>query len=253
MRAPDSGGPLSRTGLAVRSRMPIGFGLALVLLVGLGIVTQASITDLVAANAAVARSLHAIERLQALEAGVRELEASRARGVVTGRAPAPGTRLRRPSRKSSAWIVTSQLLDSPRQRGRLRQVGVLTNEVSVFLRARVRPAAGEAAGGRRAGSGPQNGLVSDRLVAAIDEIEREERGPGRARGRGGDRARTAASQVLVASVLGFVTILTAGLMVRRDVLERRKATQRLEVRTRPWQRPSRRRSGAATRSPASHA
>ena len=68
------------------------------------------------------------------------------------------------------------------------------------------------------------------LIAAVSEIERAERQalrerpgdsrpPARAR-----RSRTCSS----ASVLGFITILIAGLMVRRDVLERRKVTHRLE-------------------------
>ena len=81
----------------------------------------------------------------------------------------------------------------------------------------------------RASRAWRNGLVSDRLVAAIAAIEREERQSlGQRQAVAATRARTAESHVLVAGVLAFITILIAGLMVRRDVLERRKATSGCE-------------------------
>ena len=74
----------------------LGFGLALLVLVALGTVTQASIADLVAANASATRSVEALERLQALKGSVREFEASRAR---------------RPEFPASLWSAT---LHTPR-------------------------------------------------------------------------------------------------------------------------------------------
>src|SRR3954463_4733006 len=70
---------------AVTGRMPLGFGLALVVLVALGAITQASIADLVTGAASVTRSVQALERLHALKATVRELEASELAILLTGR------------------------------------------------------------------------------------------------------------------------------------------------------------------------
>jgi diguanylate cyclase (GGDEF)-like protein len=208
--------------------MPLGFGLALLVLVGLGAVTQASIEDLVTAGAAVTRSLQALERLQAMKAVAREMEASELSVVLTGQ--------RRPQESYAAAYAEilpiigelRELLDSPQQRERLQQVGILTREVTHRFRTEL----GVTPESRPGAPGPlqdREALISDRLVEAIVAIEREERQVfGERQAMSASRARTAQSHVLVAAVLAFVTILIAGLMVRRDVLERRNVTDRLE-------------------------
>ena len=206
----------------------MGFGLALIVLVALGVVTLASITDLVSANAAVTRSVEALERLQALKAVVRELEASELAILLTGR-----EQYRDAYGGAQGDIVRlhgdlERLLDSPPQRERLQRLAMVTSDVSAFFRSAL--AAG-ATGGAAALPAAQwrGGLVSDPLIEAVTGIERAERQVLREReATSAARARRAQSHVLVGSVLGFITILIARLMVRRDVLERRKVTQRLE-------------------------
>jgi len=211
--------------------MPLGFALALVVLVALGAVTQASIADLVAAATSVTRSVQALERLHALKAVVRELEASELAILLTGRpqykesydtSEAEMTRLHRD---------LQDLLDSPRQRDQLQQLTGMTGEVSTFFRNALAPRPdGSRGNAPSAAARWRDGLVSDRLIDAVTAIEHEERQTlGERQSRLASGAAKAQSQVLVASVLAFITILIAGLMVRRDVLERREVTERLEA------------------------
>jgi diguanylate cyclase (GGDEF)-like protein len=207
--------------------MPTGFALALIVLVALGVVTLSSINDLVSANASVVRSLEALERLAALKAAVRALEATELAVLLTGREEYRGA-----YEAAQGDIVRlhgdlDSLLDAPPQRERLHQLSIVTSNVSAFFRSAL---AGGAAGGPAPPAGAwRSGLVSDPLIAAVAAIERAEQLALRGReATSAARARRAQSHVLVASVLGFITILIAGLMVRRDVLERRKVTQRLE-------------------------
>ena len=205
----------------------MGFGLALIVLVALGVVTLGSINDLVAANASVGRSLEALERLQALKAIVRQLEATELAILLTGREQNRGA-----YEAAQADIVRlhgdlDRLLDAPPQRERLHQLSIVTSDVSVFLRNAL--TSGTAGGTAPPAAEWRSGLVTDRLIAAVSGIERAERQALRERETtAAERARRAQSHVLVGSVLGFITILIAGLMVRRDVLERRKVTHRLE-------------------------
>jgi diguanylate cyclase (GGDEF)-like protein len=208
-------------------RMPLGFGLALIVLVAVGLVTLASITDLLSANASVGRSLEALERLQALKAVVRELEASELALLFSGREQHGGA-----YEAAQAGIVRlhgdlDRLLDAPPQRERLHQLARLTSDVSAVFRGTL------AARGRGGTALPaaqwHSGLVSDPLIAAVGGIEAAERQALRERrATAAARARRAQSHVLVGSVLGFITIFIAGLMVRRDVLERREVNRRLE-------------------------
>ena len=103
----------------------LGFGLALLVLVVLGTVTQASIADLVAANASATRSVEALERLQALKGSVREFEASELATRV------PGQPLERDS-PHVAYLETirlrrelNELLDSGPQRQRLYELAAV--------------------------------------------------------------------------------------------------------------------------------
>ncbi len=205
----------------------MGFGLALVVLVALGVITLASITDLVSANASMTRSVEALERLQALKAVVRELEASELAILLTGRAQYRGSYEAAQGDILRLHGDLDGLLDAPPQRERLQQLGLLTSDVSAFFRNAL--AAGAAGGTAPSPAGWRGGLVSDPVIAAVSEIERAERQALREhQATAAARLRQAQSHVLVASVLGFITILIAGLMVRRDVVERRKVTHRLE-------------------------
>jgi diguanylate cyclase (GGDEF)-like protein len=212
---------------AVTPRVPMGFGPALIVLVALGGVTLASINDLVSANAAVTRSLEALERLQALKAVVRQLEASELAILLTGREQDSNVYDAAEGDIVRLHGDLDRLLDAPQQRERLQQLSIVSSDVSASFRSAL--AAG-AAGGTAPPAGQwRSGLVTDALIAAVTAIERAERQELRQReATSSARARKAQSHVLVASVLGFVTILIAGLMVRRDVLERRKVTHRLE-------------------------
>jgi diguanylate cyclase (GGDEF)-like protein len=227
-RVIPTGGPLLTNGGARRNpRVPMVFGLALIVLVALGAVTLASITDLVSANASVTRSVEALERLQALKAAVRELEASELAILLTGR-----PQYRASYEAAQDDIVRlhgdlDRLLDSPPQRERLQQLAVLTSDVSAFFRNAL--AAGAAGGTVPPAAGWHSGLVSDPLIAAVTAIQQGERQVLREhRATSAARFSQAQSHVLVVSVLGFITILIAGLMVRRDVIERRNVTYRLE-------------------------
>jgi diguanylate cyclase (GGDEF)-like protein len=222
------GGPLPGTGGSrPHPRMPMGFGPALIVLVALGGVTLASINDLVSANAAVTRSLEALERLQALKAVVRQLEASQLAILLTGREQYSNVYDAAEGDIVRLHGDLDRLVDAPQQRERLQQLSIVTSDLSAAFRSALASrAAGETA--RPAGEW-RSGLVSDALIAAVTAIERAERQELRQReATSAARARRAQSHVLVASVLGFITILIAGLMVRRDVLERRKVTHRLE-------------------------
>src|SRR5829696_8032484 len=160
----------------VRARMPLGFALALVVLVALGAVTQASIADLVAAATSVTRSVQALERLHALKAVVRELEASELAILLTGRpqykesydtSEAEMTRLHRD---------LQDLLDSPRQRDQLQQLTGMTGEVSTFFRNALAPHPdGSRGDAPSAAARWRDGLVNDRLIDAVTAIEHEER------------------------------------------------------------------------------
>ena len=200
---------------------------ALIVLVALGGVTLASINDLVSANAAVTRSLEALERLQALKAVVRQLEASELAILLTGREQDSNVYDAAEGDIVRLHGDLDRLLDAPQQRERLQQLSIVSSDVSASFRSAL--AAG-AAGGTAPPAGQwRSGLVTDALIAAVTVIERAERQELRQReATSSARARKAQSHVLVASVLGFITILIAGLMVRRDVLERRKVTHRLE-------------------------
>ena len=212
------------------ARMPLGFGLALVVLVTLGAVTQASIADLVAANAAVTRSLEALEGLQALKVAAREMEASGLAVALTGQGRPPETLAATLAQVARVDRALGERLESPRQRERLQQVGMLTREVSALFRSALATGAEGAPGAAaaRLAAWP-NGLATDRLVGAIAAIEREERQIlARRQAESTARARTTQSHVLAASVVAFTTILIAALMVRRDVIERRNATVRLQ-------------------------
>jgi diguanylate cyclase (GGDEF)-like protein len=222
------GGPLPGTGGSrPHPRMPMGFGPALIVLVALGGVTLASINDLVSANAAVTRSLEALERLQALKAVVRQLEASELAILLTAREQDSNVYDAAEGDIVRLHGDLDRLLDAPQQRERLQQLSIVTSDVSASFRSAL---AARAAGGIAPPAGEwRSGLASDALIAAVTAIERAERQELRQReATSAARARRAQSHVLVASVLGFITILIAGLMVRRDVLERRKVTHRLE-------------------------
>ena len=102
-------GVLPARGLTVHGpvRLPkvhaaLGFWLALLVLVALGTVTQASIADLVAANASATRSVEALERLQALKGSLREFEASE---------------LATPSSPASLWSATLHTSPTSRRSG----------------------------------------------------------------------------------------------------------------------------------------
>ena len=138
----------------------------------------------------------------------------------------------------------NELLDSGPQRQRLQQLAAVIDGATAPFRQLfgATPANRTAA----AAETPPAGAIGRGLrtaVEAIAVIEREEREVlGDRQALSASRARTAQVHVLLASVLGFITILIAGLMVRRDVLERRKATNRLSARTRRsprrWPRPN---------------
>jgi diguanylate cyclase (GGDEF)-like protein len=211
--------------------VPVGFGLALAVLVGLGAITQASIANLVTANASVARSEQAIERLQAFKAVVRELEASELAIVLTGRLQYRDSYQSAQVKIDGLHRDLDALLDSPGQRQRLQQLTGMTADLYMFFRNALTTATRESEAAPALMAAPwRTGLVSDRLIAAVAAIEREERQAlGERQALTASRARQAQSQVLVAGLLAFTTILIAGLMVRRDVLERRKATDRLEA------------------------
>jgi diguanylate cyclase (GGDEF)-like protein len=208
---------------------PLGFGLALVVLVALGAFTYASIADLMAATAAVTRSLQTIERLQALKAAAREAESSAIGFVTTGQ---PGYResfeaahgeLVRVGRDLGAFVDTAS------GRDRLQRITALTGELGTALGSVVAMRDGSPPVEGRASAHPRAELLSDRVIGRIDEIQREERHALAGRQEtAAARARTAESRVLVATALGFTTIVFAALMVRRDILARRAATDRLE-------------------------
>ena len=194
----------------------------------LGTVTQASIADLVAANASATRSVEALERLQALKGSLREFGASELATRVPGQ---PRARLstRRLPRDDPARRELNELLDSGPQRQRLYELAaVIDGATAPFRLYGATPADRTAA----AAQAPPTKAISRGLRTAIEAIaviEREEREVlGDRQALSASRARTAQVHVLLASVLGFITILIAGLMVRRDVLERRKATDWLE-------------------------
>jgi diguanylate cyclase (GGDEF)-like protein len=213
-----------------RSHMPLGFGLALLVLLVLAVSTQRSIAAFIAANAAVTRSLQALEQLQALKAVAREVETNRLALVLTGQQQHQDSYAGALAEISRVDRNLREFLDSPRQRPRLQQLGKLTREASAFLRGAL--ASGSQSSrdyaGARIGQG-RDSSVTRRLITAIGGIEQEERQTLEERQTAAaSRAREARTQVLVASVVAFVTILIAGLMVRRDVLERRNATDRLE-------------------------
>jgi len=207
----------------------LGFGLALLVLVVLGTVTQASIADLVAANASATRSVEALERLQALKGSLREFEASELATRV------PGQPLERDSPHAAYLEMIrlrrelNELLDSGPQRQRLQQLAAVIDGATAPFRNLfgATPADRTAAAQAPPASAISQGLRT--AVEAIAVIEREEREVlGDRQAVSASRARTAQVHVLLASVLGFLTIFIAGLMVRRDELERRKATDRLE-------------------------
>ena len=195
---------------------PLGFGLALLVLAALGAFTQASIAGLVDASASVAQSLQALERLQALKSASRASEASELGFVTTGR-----SEYRESFETAHAELIRSthdleSLLEAGPQRERLRRVAALTGELAASFRSR-RP--GDAA----------RELLSGRLAGVLGEIERDERQAlAGLQATSAARARAARWHVLVATVIGFTTIVFAALMVRRDVQARRRATDRLE-------------------------
>jgi diguanylate cyclase (GGDEF)-like protein len=205
--------------------VPLGFGLALVVLVGLGVVTLWSISQLVSANESVLRTAQLLERLQALMASVREVESSQVGLVLTGR-----TEYRASYGQAHADMLRigqdlQEFVDTQRQRDQVRDITTLSTEVSgVFRRALSTRAPSD-------GSilDERSKLLSDRLIAAVAAMEHEERQALADRQvLAASRARTAQSHVIIASLLAFVTILIAALMVRRDVLERHRVTDRLE-------------------------
>jgi diguanylate cyclase (GGDEF)-like protein len=206
--------------------VPLGFGLALLVLVALSAVTLASIADLVTAAASATRSVQALESLQALKAVVRELEASELAVLLTGRLQYRNSYESAQQEMVRLHRELYDSLDSTHQQEQLQQLTILMGDVSVFFRNALATRAED----RVAPAAPwRDGLIGDRLIAAITALEARERQTlAERQALSASRARKAQSHVLIASVLAFLTILIAGLMVRRDVLERRKATDRLE-------------------------
>src|SRR5215207_6545021 len=140
-----AGGPLSGTGRSrPHPRMPMGFGPALIVLVALGGVTLASINDLVSANAAVTRSLEALERLQALKAVVRQLEATELLIQLTGREQYSNVYDAAEGDIVRLHGDLDRLVDAPQQRERLQQLSIVISDLSAAFRSAL---ASRAAGG----------------------------------------------------------------------------------------------------------
>jgi diguanylate cyclase (GGDEF)-like protein len=219
--AGPSAAPPSPAPARVSILTALGFGLALLVLAALGAFTQASIAGLVGASTSVAQSLQALERLQALKSAVRASETSELGFVTTGR-----PEYRESFETAHAELIRSThdletLLEAGPQRERLRRVAALTGELAASFRSR-------RSGGMASGDSARE-LLSGRLAGVLGEIERDERQSlAGLQATSAGRARAARWHVLVATLIGFTTIVFAALMVRRDVQARRKATDRLE-------------------------
>ncbi len=207
-----------------------GFGVALLILIVVGVVSYRSTAGLISANRGVAASDQVMTRTDALVAQLTEAEsAERAYGLTRKQSYLLSYQAASSRARQSLDELRRLIQKNPEQRERIEELEPLIGKRLALLQEGISQYGGKASEEKAAvGEIERGNQLMIQIHNSLDEIQVQEGRTLAARSRGLEQyARRTHFFIMLAALAAFVLVATSGLLIQRDMTRRRAAEQSL--------------------------